>query len=146
ALRTRDTLNKDRMLTELAKQKGRPISPEEYKAIMEHNTPFDPLYTPEKEYAKYYMKFLESSPELQAQFQQATPEEQEEAKRITAISQNFISRITFLRKLQEDADAAYKNQSWLGWGVDMAKSMVPGHDDYYLRGTVPGTGVFNGPI
>jgi hypothetical protein len=146
AARMRGIQRKNRIMLDMAKQRGAPITPEEYDAITRHEDQLDPLYTPEKEYAKYYMKFLESSPELQRAAAQATPEEKKQAERIQAIEQNYIARTTFLRKHKEDADAAYDKQSWGGWLVDQAKGAIPGHDDYYYRGVVPGTDFFGGPI
>lgn len=63
------------------------------------------------------------------------------------IGQEMIARQEIVKSAIEDAQAAYDKQSWIGWGVDQLKGLVPLYNSYKLGyGKVGNESVLEGSV
>lgn len=68
-------------------------------------------------------------------------------RNVKAVASDLITKQQALRRLAQDIqENDVKNQSWLGWGADLAKQMFQPYVEVKSRGNVPGVGKITGGI
>lgn len=144
-----DSLQK--LIVDVANRKGGPLSQEEKDGltsmIMEMNEKTDPNTVLETAYGKQLIAQLErnaAGSRGNNVLDQAIMEDPNAVAKIMLDHGTMIAKDQVINTLLEDATDAYKSQSWLSWGIDVAKSAIPGYTDYMLRGNVREVGIFAG--
>ena len=144
ALTRRESLRREQVVIDVAKRRGGNVTPEEYRNIMMNPTPFDPESAPEGEYAKYYMQVLDKPDTFMSDVY--TEQERKQVQEAKGFTGDFITKREMLQRAAEDQNTVLENQSWLGWGVDQAKSLIPFYNETMQRGLVKDVGAITGGL
>lgn len=62
------------------------------------------------------------------------------------VANTYVAKKLFIQHLAENAEQEAKNQSWLGWGADRAKELLPGYTEVQMRGNIPDAGFLEGGL
>lgn len=143
ALTAKEERRRQNVIVNIAKSRGTPITPEEYRLIMMNNAPFDPETAPEQEYSKYYMQVLDK-PDTFMSDAFDDPVKRSEIEKAKNVGSAYIARAEILRREVENASAVEHAQSWPGWLADKAKAFFPFYTDVKLRGNVDSVSVLTG--
>lgn len=146
ALERRESVRRQNVISEIARKREAPITPQELKTIMATDTWFDPETTPEKEYAKYYMQVLERPDTFLSDAYYANPENRKVIDGEKQTGADYITKTELIRKQLEDAEATYSKQSWTGYIVDQIKGIFFPYNQIKTRGNVPGVGYVDGGL
>lgn len=144
ALAQRESVRREQLVIDLAKQQNRKFTPKEYQAIMSAPLPFDPETAPEQEYSKYFLDVLNKADTFMADTK--NEEERKVVEQAKAVGEDFITKREVLQRHAEDQATVAGEQSWGGWAVDQAKGMLPIYNEYMQRGLVPGVGAMSGGV
>lgn len=128
-----------------AKQNG--VTPEEAKTIetlvLDMKKEVDPTSVMEDAYGKQILSTLDqvgnTKNTILSDIKQSNPEG---FAKVQQQGSSLVTKREFANTLKEDIDAEIENQSWAGWGVDLAKQFIPGYTDVKLRGNVPDVSFF----
>lgn len=119
-----------------------PLDLEEINA--KFNTKQNPNSVFEDNYARQYVNYFSQPPgdfvdaDENGTWHQMTTVAPEYIDRLNSISYNTKALQEVLRTGLEDAKAARENQSYLGYGVDLAKSLTQLYPELKLRGGISG--------
>lgn len=137
-------------LTDLLSKKQGPVTPEEIKGVQDlasfMNAAVDPGSVFEESYATKLMSEADSFAEAHpsSDFAKAKKDNPEELAGIQKRYSEFGAKLGYMNTMLEDINDELKQQSYLGYGIDLAKGFIPGSTDYYFRGNVPGVGKTEG--
>lgn len=127
------------------------ITPEEGKGITDlavfMNKKTDPMSVFEHSYAKKLVSEFDHYADLNpsSDFAKAKKDSPEEIAKAQQQYSEFAQKREFANTLLANLNDDLKQQSWLGYGLDLAKGiLIPGNTDWSLRGNVPGVGSFEG--
>lgn len=106
----------------------------------------DPSTVFETAYGKQFIATLDRAAEktpdnIWTDVQQVHPEF---AAQLAGKHAELITKQQVIDTMIEDTQDTLKNQGYLGYGYDIAKTMIPGYTDYQLRGLAPGVGQLTG--
>lgn len=114
---------------------------------MGQEPPTDPQSVMEEYYAGQYLKpMYDISDKMNhgSFMPEAQKQVPEHVEKIKQFGHSIIETNEIIRTRLEDAQARAKNQSYLGYGADFAKSLVPGYSEVKLRGNTDETSSFYG--
>ena len=139
------------LMTEVSNRKGAPLTDDEKTGlssmIAELNTKTDPQTVLENAYGRQFLAQLDRTAQGSPGdnvLHQAFMEDPKAVQNIMDNHNSLIVKNQIIDNLLADAHDEAKAQGWFGWGVDVAKSLVPGYTDYMLRGNVRDVGIFKG--
>lgn len=138
------------VLLQTAKNKGSDLSPEELSGLSNIVSNLSASTNPdtvlETAYGKQFMASLDRAQQGDPNnvVTQAELMDPEHIAGLKDRASTLLAKREILQTLKENTSDELKNQGWLGWGADQAKMMVPGYEDFKLRGLVPGVGTFTG--
>ncbi len=141
-----------KQITEISQKKGGPLTPEEVSHIKvtidaltkgtNTETVFEELYS--KEYLDLIHKTGDVNPDTF--LYEAKREIPQQVNQLLAAGATAAQYREFAVTKQQNAQEVVKEQSWLGWGADVGKMMFPFYADVKQRGSVTGTGFFDGGL
>lgn len=138
-----------KLITDTTSNKGGPLSEEERdgltQAVMSMNEKTDPNTVLETAYGKQFMATLDrvadGNPDnILTEAKQVAPEA---VAKMSLDHGDLVSKMQIIDTFMEDTSDTIKHQGYIGYGVDIAKGMIPGYQDYQLRG-LAGVGQFTG--
>lgn len=139
------------MIKQATANKGSPLTSDELsgmKSIVDNlGKTTDPQTVFETAYGKQFISELDKTAQRNPDdnlLTDATQKMPEQTAQILNEHSSLVAKREILTTKLENVEDEIKNQSWLGWGVDQAKLMVPLYHDVELRQNVPGVGVFTG--
>jgi hypothetical protein len=138
------------LITNAAANKQGPLTDEEKSGLVQiiqnMGQDTDPDTVLETAYGKQFIgtldRITQANPDnVYADAQKVDPEA---VAKMTNDHTDLVSKMSVIDTMIEDTKDTIKNQSYVGYGYDMAKFMIPGYQDYQLRGLTPQTGQFTG--
>lgn len=108
----------------------------------------DPGSIFEQTYAKKLLSELDSFATLNptSDFSKAKHENPAEVATIQERFSDYAAKRSVLGTLAEDINDEIKQQSYVGYGYDIAKTLIPGYTDVQKRGNVPGVDMLSGGL
>lgn len=106
------------------------------KAVALANQKTDPSSVTEERYARQYMRFLNWStdePGYSTPYKDAINEVPDQVHTTVQQGAGLLAKMTFTDSKIQDTQAIIKNQSYLGYGADFAKSFFPFYNELKLR-------------
>lgn len=144
-----NVVKQQQAVVEIAKKQG-PLSLPQSMAIKEiiSRKQADPNTVIEENFAEEYMNTLKQTAiaNPDSELAAAMREIPGHVVRQLDAGTDFKTKKEILNTLAEKASDAYEKQSWAGWGVDMLKGTTAAYGEFKLRGQVPGTGFWDGPL
>lgn len=141
---------KQKQITDLSNaKKGQPLSSDEVAAITEPlNQPVDPETVVEQAYGSKYVGALDKAADNVGNtiWDTAKQEIPNQVSALRSIGSTVTAKREFARTQLENIDEIIKNQSWVGFGADLAKQLVPLYNDVKLRGLMEDTPAFKGVL
>ena len=119
-----------------------PLTPEEINE--KFNKPVDPGSVFEDNYAKQYVNYLYQIPgheivDDNGMWRDAVQTIPGKVQATTDFARDLVTKREVLNRRAEDAKAALEQQSYFGYGVDLAKSLTQIYPEAKLRGNIPGS-------
>src|SRR6266566_5999906 len=119
-----------------------PLTPEEINE--KFNKPVDPGSVFEDNYAKQYVNYLYQIPgheivDDNGMWRDAVQTIPDKVQATTDFARDLVTKREVLNRRAEDAKAALEQQSYFGYGVDLAKSLTQIYPEAKLRGNIPGS-------
>lgn len=148
AVDARKRVQQNDAINALAKREGRPLSlPEaEYVKKIVSMKQTDPNSVIEEGFADHFFENLRKTAQenpdswLNDAFKQIP----EATNKGIEVGKDLRWKKEMAQSLDEKVDAAIHQQSYVGYGVDLAKQLVPGYNEAKLRGTSPSTSALSG--
>lgn len=133
-------------IRELTQLKGAELNPEAIAALVTaYSKPTDPNEVIEDNYARKYVGQLDETADRESTFwHEAKQEIPANVDTLQRLGKDLIKYREYLLKKAAETKDTYENQSYLGWGADQLKAILPGYSDLKLRGSTPGAGFFEG--
>lgn len=137
----KDKLN---LLTNMATEKGGPLTGDEVNSVLDpfnpNNKPVDPDSVTEAQYAAKYVGSLQQAAEAVRgsdikTAQQQTPEQYNNASRTGS---ELVAKMEYADRLYKDQSAALSQQGLASKGWDYLKDMFQPYQEYTFRGLTPG--------
>ena len=145
ALENKQTVERQKLIEELAKQG--PVSMDMVKSIMGRGTPVaDPTLVYEQSYAKTYLNELDktSTNNPDTEYSEATKQYPDYVNKAKEAASTLVAKQDYINNWIENTQNAVNQQSWLGWGADLGKTLIPGYSEVKMRGNVEGVPFFSG--
>lgn len=148
----RRNAKKQELIAALASKKNAPLVDKDIQdiewALSQDKTVryTDPSSIFEEAYASAYMNYLDlSQPGNENTFlAEAEAEIPVEANAYKEAGREAIAKHEFFRRIADDAEENFSQQSWPSFAVDVGKMALPAYYEYKLRGRAPDTGVLQG--
>ena len=136
-LNVQDVLDRNQRITDFVNARGgRPLSPEDMQSLANMAHVSDPNSVFEKNFSQQYIDTLKQKGLLDAPAE-VVPQIQQDAQ----ATQDYTEKGQLYNTYVENAAASAKGQSWIGWGVDIAKSMfAPYLYEWAKTHNLPGEG------
>ncbi len=147
-----NSIKKQNRIRELASAKGGPLTPEEVSTVLDpilpSNQTVDPKDVVERAWAHTWNSSIDTATQYMENnvWDQAQKEIPQRASQLRAKADDFTAKMLIARNLKDEVDEEYKDQSWLGWGVDQAKMLFQPYTEMKLRGRNSDVGFTDGVL
>lgn len=111
---------------------------------LKYNKTSSPDSVFEQNYASEFMNYFYKSDQQDGDFADAVKTVPAYLKATLDAGSDIVSRQQFIQNGLENAQEAYKNQSYLGFGVNVAEGLIQTYNEAKLRGNVSGVSAFDG--
>lgn len=134
----------------LEQKKGKKFTPEEYKVLentlKDMEQADDPESIFEEQYAKRYIRSIEEAAQKNpdASYNDAKLEVPDVVAQALKIGDSAIAKREYAVKKMQDMHGIVENQSYIGWGADLAKTLVPFYTEVKMRGLMEGVSTVAG--
>lgn len=131
----------------VAENKG-PISLDDFKKIYSTDVELNPNTILEKEYANKYLNSVQDAAiatgsKVLQEAQEQSPQALEATK---AKANDLLTKMEIVRNVQENVEDTLKQQGWVPWLVDQAKSLTQIYPELKMRGLNPEVGKISGGL
>lgn len=140
------------LLTNMATEKGGPLSGAEIDSVLDpfnpNNKPIEPETVSEAQYAAKYVGSIQQAMDIVKgndvkEAQQQIPEHFDDASRKGS---ELVAKMEIADKLYQDQSAALSKQGWASKGWDYLKDMFQPYQEYEFRGLTPGVSDLSGVV
>lgn len=127
-------------IRKLASETGQAVTPDviaRLDALINMPQGVAPEVVVEKKIADKVIDSVEAASGEEGTIRKARDSDPEGTAQLTEVASDGIARGKIAQKIAEEAAQKAKEQSWLGWGVDLLESAIPGRDVYLRNKAFP---------